>query len=504
MLLYTGALTSKPYAFTARPWELRSVQSVDILDGMGSNIRVDFKETEILRILPRRNLEINESWISDKARFFYDGLKRQRLNSPYMKINGELKKVKWSKILKNLTSVLKVYSFEFGHSKIGVLCGASCDTETFFTVRDLALSFGFSNLGIDRELKVATDEPSSYLFKGEFKDLEKTDFCLFVGTNPRFEASTLNLRLRKLFRRGNFTASSIGGHFSTTFPVQSLGLTSKTLLDFVEGRHPSCKLFSKAKNPVILYGSHLLERVDSRGIQSLFGSLSASLLTLFGKSVFVNPLHTDSNVVGAFELGYGTLKIDAINGLKVLYGVGLENKNILKRIGKAEKENRSVLVIQDSHGSTVTTKADFVLPVTTFVEKNSIYYNMEGRPQKTQRALVGPNLSRDDWRIFRVLFSSLKKSTSYITQAQLVTEASKILPSLYFANSWFLHRESSIAHLSLFVPFKKEKVLFSYLKLPIEDFYMTHRLCQSSRIMAKASQYLRSYFHNYKFLVKSN
>jgi NADH dehydrogenase/NADH:ubiquinone oxidoreductase subunit G len=201
MLLYTGALTSKPYAFTARPWELRSVQSVDILDGVGSNIRVDFKETEILRILPRRNLEINESWISDKARFFYDGLKRQRLNSPYMKIDGELKKVKWSKVLKNLTSVLKVYSFEFGHSKIGILCGASCDTETLFTVKDLALSFGFSNLGVDRELKVSTDDPSNYLYKGEFKDLEKTDLCLFVGTNPRFEASTLNLRFRKLFRR---------------------------------------------------------------------------------------------------------------------------------------------------------------------------------------------------------------------------------------------------------------------------------------------------------------
>ena len=158
MLLYAGALTSKPYAFTARPWELRSVQSIDILDGMGSNIRVDFKETEILRILPRRNPEINESWISDKARFFYDGLKRQRLNSPYMKINGELKKVKWSKVLKNLTSVFKVYSFEFGQSKIGVLCGPSCDTEALFTARDFALSFGFSNLGVDRELKVTVDD----------------------------------------------------------------------------------------------------------------------------------------------------------------------------------------------------------------------------------------------------------------------------------------------------------------------------------------------------------
>jgi len=503
MLLFTGALTSKPYAFTARPWELRSVQSIDILDGIGSNTRVDFKETEILRILPRRNLEINESWISDKARFFYDSLKRQRLNSPYMKINGELKKVKWSKILKNLTSVLKVYSSEYGNSKIGIVLGPSCDSETFFVARDFTNSFGFSNLGIDRELKLAIDSPGDYTFKGEFKDLEDVDFCLFIGTNPRFEASTLNLRWRKLFRRGNFKSASIGGNFSSTFPIKSIGLTSKTLLDFVEGRHSLCKSFAKAKNPLIALGSYTVLRSDAYGLQNLLKIFHSTFSSVYAKNIFSNVLHTDPNIVGGFELGLSAFnRNDLKDEIKLLYCIGVENKGILEKI--ENKTRFPIIVLQTSHGNNGTNNADFVLPSTTFVEKNSIYYNMEGRPQKTQRALVGPNLARDDWKILRVLFSSLKKSAFYNTQSQLITEAAKITPSFYFANSWFLKREGSIASSLSLSTVHPQKLHLSYFKLAVEDFYMTNQLCHSSRIMAKASQYLRSYFHNYKFLTQAS
>ena len=148
MLLLTGALTSKPYAFTSRPWELRSVQSIDILDGIGSNIRVDFKESEVLRILPRRNPDINENWISDKIRFFYDGLKRQRLTSPYIKVEGELRAVKWKKAISNFSSLLKVYSFEYGPSSIGILGSSSLDLESLYSIRSLSANFGFSFLGV--------------------------------------------------------------------------------------------------------------------------------------------------------------------------------------------------------------------------------------------------------------------------------------------------------------------------------------------------------------------
>ena len=213
MLLLTGALTSKPHAFTSRPWELRSVQSIDILDGIGSNIRVDFKETEVVRILPRRNPDINENWISDKIRFFYDGLKRQRLVSPYIKINGELKALKWKKAISKFSSLLKVFSFEYGSSKIGIVASSSLDLETLYALRDFSNNYGFSFLGLDKALKLDFDNPQNYKFQTSISNLEKTDFGLFLGTNPRFEASTLNLRFRKIFRKGNTSFVSVGSSF---------------------------------------------------------------------------------------------------------------------------------------------------------------------------------------------------------------------------------------------------------------------------------------------------
>jgi NADH dehydrogenase/NADH:ubiquinone oxidoreductase subunit G len=241
-----------------------------------------------------------------------------------------------------------------------------------------------------------------------------------------------------------------------------------------------------------------MERSDAEGLQNLFRVLNASLFSTLGKTVVANPLHTNSNIVGGLELGFKTFSEEMLRDLNILYCISLENKDLLRKIEK--KVSLPILIFQDSHGSTTTNSADFVLPSTTFVEKNSVYYNMEGRPQKTQRALVGPNLARDDWRILRVLFSYMKKTTLYGTQAQLITEASKILPSFYFANSWFSKRNNSVASCLPTNLVRKEKIYVSYFKLPIEDFYMTNRICQSSRIMAKASQYLRSYFHNYKFL----
>lgn len=495
MLLLTGALTSKPYAFTSRPWELRSAQSIDILDGLGSNIRIDFKETEIVRVLPRKNPNINENWISDKIRFFYDGLKRQRLSTPYSKVNGELKPLKWSKTLSKISSLLKVYSFEFGPSKVGLVSGTSLDTESFFTIRDLALNYGFSYLGVDKTIKLNTDNPTNYKFQSLLKDFENIDYCLFVGTNPRFEASLLNLRLRKIFRRGTLSFGCIGGNFATTFPINFFGLSSDIVISIAEGKHPLCKTLAKAKNPVIVYGSKLLERIDGKGIQTLFELISSNYLKVYNKPLLTNILHSDSNTVGGLELGLKSFKKDYLKDLKLIYSIGVENSKVF---GELKKKNEStILILQNSNGNQLTNLADICLPSTTFVENSGIFYNTEGRPQKTQRALIGPNLARDNWKIVRVIFQTLNKTTFYSTKAQLITELSKILPSSYFSNSWFSSHSPSNFH---FGNVSREKVLKSSLKLSIEDFYMTHSLCQSSKTMAKASELLRSYSTNYKFL----
>lgn len=498
MLLLTGALTSKPYAFTSRPWELRSVQSIDILDGIGSNIRVDFKETEVLRILPRRNPNINENWISDKIRFFYDGLKRQRLTSPYTKINGELRAIKWKKVLSKFSSLLKVYSFEYGPSKVGIVTSSSLDLETLYALRDFSNNYGFSFLGLDKAFKVDFDNPQNYKFQTSISELERTDFGLLLGTNPRFEASTFNLRLRKIYRKGNTSFASVGGSFASTFPINFLGLSSKTLVSIAEGKHPICKSLAQAKHPMILYGAKLLERADGLVLQSLLSELTSTYSTIFNKHLSVNLLHTDANTVGGLELGIKPFVKSDLNECKVLYTVGIDKPSFFDINLQASPS--SIIVMQSSHGDKNTNLADLVLPSYTFVEKTGVYYNTEGRPQKTQRALLGPNLSREDWKIVRILFHSLEKLSLYETKSQLTTEMSKLLPSAYYANSWFettlLSRPSSFG----FGSSPRGKIYKSSLKLSIEDFYMTSNLCQSSKTMAKASELLRSYTNNYKFL----
>lgn len=496
MLLLTGALTSKPYAFTSRPWELRSANSIDGLDGVGSNIRIDFKEAEIVRILPSRQPDINESWISDKIRFFYDGLKQQRLHLPYVKEFGALKKTKWDQTLSKFSSLLKVYAYEYGASKIGILSGPNLDLEAFYATRDFCSNFGFSFLGMEKDAKISIDSPSSYKFQNQIKDLEKADFCLLVGTNPRFEASTLNLRLRKIFRRGTLEIASIGGCFDPTYPVKASGLSSKTLLALAEGKHSFCKSLSKAKNPVIIFGDKLYNRHDSFALTNLFKSIALFFPKVFGKKISINSLSTDSNVVGGLELGISCLNKSILKDMKVLYGIGLENSSILSEFLKTP----SVFALQTSHGNERIQKADFLFPATVFTEKAGIYYNLEGRPQKTQKSVSGPNLSKDDWQILTVLFSYLNRSVQYSTKSHLRHKISKLLPSSSFPNTWFSKNEGNLSSSYFFGKIRSGRLLKSPFKLAVEDFFMSNSLCQSSRVMAKASEYLRSASTNYKFL----
>lgn len=489
-LNYCGALTSKPYAFTARPWELRSAQAIDICDGIGSNIRIDFKETEIVRVLPRKNPEINESWISDKIRFFYDALHRQRLKTPYLKKNGYLEKSKWSKTLHTLVSAFRVYSFEYGNSSIGVLAGSSVDSETLYATKDFTDAFGFSNLGIDQDCRLNLDNPLAYRWNGQFSNLETADFCLFIGTNPRYEASTLNLRLRKIFRRGTIEFASIGANFLTTYSVKNYGLTSKTLISLIEGTNPLCKKLAKAKNPVIICGSTLLKRHDSADIFSILKTLPLSIL----HENSLHLLHQSSNSVGGFEIGFYGLKKEESKRAKLLYCIQT-NMEISSEVSKS-----SVVVLQHSHGNHFTKDVDFVLPSPTFVEKTGLYFNTEARPQKSHKVFTSSSLVRNDWKILQALSCYFKKSLSFTTKASLLTNLNKILPSSFYSSLWFSWNEKASTSGFAFSPKQKGKILKSSFSLPIEDFYMTPKLCQFSKVMARASEALRVSSTNYKFL----
>jgi NADH dehydrogenase (ubiquinone) Fe-S protein 1 len=256
-----GALTSKPYAFIARPWELRSTETIDISDAVGSNIRVDFKETEIVRVLPRLNEDINEEWISDKSRFNFDSLKKQRLDSPYLRKNESLQPCSWEIAIEGLKGLLSVTQA----SKTSILCSVNSDIKTLESVKTLAGNLGIQNIGYPRDLDINTDFSENFLCNTSLGNIAEADFCLLVGTNPRYEASMLNLKLRKRFRRGLFKVASVGIPHNLTYSTEVLGISPKTLVDIAEGKHSLCKDLRKAKKPIVLYGASLAERKDFSG-----------------------------------------------------------------------------------------------------------------------------------------------------------------------------------------------------------------------------------------------
>nr|YP_010455080.1 NADH dehydrogenase subunit 11 [Vischeria punctata]UUA03916.1 NADH dehydrogenase subunit 11 [Vischeria punctata] len=493
--ILTGALTSKPYSFTSRPWELHTVQSIDVLDGLGSNICIDFKETEISRILPRKN-KINDYWITDKIRFFYDGLKRQRLNTPYIKHRNYLKFFKWKKVLTKISSILNVFSSEYGNSKLGLILGSSLDTETYFSARNFKLSCGFYNVSLDYHSNILIDNPNMYKFQDCIKTLENTDYCLLIGTNPRFEASILNLKLRKIYNKGKFFLSSIGSSFVTTFKFNTITLNLTSLYTLSEGKHELCKHIVKAKNPKIIYGAKVLQRFDNSGSYNLLKVLNQNYNSVFLKNFSYNLLHADANVVGGCDVGFESFSRDTLQKLKFVYCIGVENFSFYKYFNLA----KVLLVIQNWTGNRNTGLADIILPSTSFIESNGTFYNTEGCPQRSHQVFLGPNLARHNWQIFNVFFYLLSKSSFYTTKAELGNILSKILPSYYHTDKWFnLVNLSTIKNFDFGMVFK-EVILCTNLRLIIEDFFMTQNFCYSSPTMAKASGLQRANSYNYGFL----
>jgi NADH dehydrogenase (ubiquinone) Fe-S protein 1 len=262
-----GALTSKPYAFTSRPWEIRNTNSIDISDGVGSNTRIDFRGTEILRVLPRFNEEVNEEWISDKARFMYDGLKRQRIGSAYQKKNGQITATSWRSSLNKISSLLS----NTDPSKVSFTAGGATNTATLVIMRDFLNKLGVSNCNYSTTNSWTPDLSKDYLLNGTISDIENSDVCLIVNSNPRAEATLLNARLRKRYLQGGFEVAYVGPHTDLTFPCTHIGTSLVSLEQIAEGKHIFCQTMANAENPMILIG-------ESSGGNKIISDSNRSLL----------------------------------------------------------------------------------------------------------------------------------------------------------------------------------------------------------------------------------
>jgi len=465
-----GALTSKPYSFAARPWELRKTESIDVLDAVGSNIRVDARGSAVLRILPRLNEEVNEEWISDKTRFAVDGLGKRRLDRPYMRRAGKLVEATWPEAFALICSRLKGAA----GNRIAAIAGDLADTEAMFALKELMTSLGSAN--IDCRQDGAALDPSNragYLFNTTIAGIEKADACVLIGTNPRYEAAIINARLRKRWLQGGFRVGAFGPALDLTFPVTTLGTGPQGLADRAK------EFLKDAKQPMLILGMGALRRKDGAAILAEARALAESAgMVREGWNGF-NVLHLAAARVGGLDLGFvpgqggrdvaGILAGAEKGEIDVVYLLGADEIDTA-RLGSA------FVIYQGHHGDRGAARADVVLPGAAYTEKDACYVNTEGRVQLARRAVFPPGEAREDWAILRALSAALDKPLPYDSLAALRRRLVQAYPS--FA-------EIEAAPHAAWGSFGKagavDDAAFVY---PVRDFYRTDMISRASPTMA--------------------
>ncbi len=476
-----GALTSKPYAFTARPWELRKTESVDVLDAVGSNIRVDARGAAVMRVLPRINDDVNEEWLGDKSRFAYDGLKRQRLDRPYVRRDGRLVPTTWQEAFAHIAAALAGKPGE----KMAAIAGDLVDCESMLALKDLMGALGSSNLDCRQDgAKIGIGARAGHLFNTTIAGIEQADALLLIGTNPRTEAPVLNARIRKRWALGGFPIAAIGPEGDLTYRYQSLGSDLAVLEQLAAGNHPFCETLKKAERPMLVVGMGALTRADGAAILAAARKLAASVgMVKDGWNGF-NVLHTAAARVGGLELGFlpgtggsdlaGILSGCESGKIDFVYLLGADEID-MSRLGKA------FVVYQGHHGDAGAHRADVVLPGAAFTEKNATYVNTEGRAQLGKLAVFPPGEAKEDWKILRALSEALGKPLPYDNLGQVRERLATLSP--VFGNV-------DAVMPAAWGPFGAEGGIATGVPFvaPIENYYMTDPISRASATMAECTK----------------
>jgi len=476
-----GALTSKPYTFMARPWELRSTESIDISDGVGSNIRIDSRGTQILRILPRFNEEVNEEWISDKARFSYDGLRVQRLDSPYRRA-GDMYKTTWEEAFENIKAL-------HGHSdvatsvdgsQVGGIVGDLVDSESAFAFKKYLSRLGSSNITVMEHTgnyAISDNLCKDYTFNTSISELEKADAVLLIGVDPRYEAPMINLRLRKRYLEGELKVGYIGAPVDLTFPVEHVSLGTSGLQDIAQGRHPFCQTLAKAKYPVIICGSALFELEESGHLANLLSITKNNIPYLLKGWYGYNVLSNNCNDVGLRNIGFSR----ELPNLRILYLLGADFENIDYHLCKT---GCPYVIYIGHHADSSVGIADVVLPSTAFTEKRGLYTSTEARVQETNPVLKGPGLAREDWKIFTALSEVIcRKTSGKFPFTELRAQLHKIVPTVHSKSD----RDSAVVLTDSFEFSFREYAYCGNFHSKMSNFYLTNSITRASRVMGQCS-----------------
>ena len=471
-----GALTSKPYAFSARSWELNTTETIDAHDAVGSNIRVDSRGKSVLRVLPRLHEDINEEWISDKTRFANDGLRRQRLDRPYVRRDGRLQPATWDDAFSAVADRLKATSGD----RIAAIAGDQACAESMMALKDLMAALESPHVDCRQDgAKLDATVRASYLFNTTIAGIEDADACLLIGTNPRWEAALVNARLRKRYLAGGFRVFGIGPEVDLTFPVESLGAGADVLASVANGSHEALAALTAAERPMLILGQGPLARSDGAAVLGTARKIAEQCNMARADWNGFNVLHTAAARVAGLDLGLvpgdggrdvaGILDATATNDIDVVILLGADEVD-MNKLGNA------FVIYLGHHGDAGASRADVVLPGAAYVEKNATWVNTEGRVQLGQRAVFPPGDAREDWAIIRALSDVIGHTLPYddlaAVRARMVeVSASFGAPDIIEAAPW--GEFGAVAALDA-EPFAS----------PITNFYMTDAICRASETMA--------------------
>ncbi|MBN8929116.1 MAG: NADH-quinone oxidoreductase subunit G [Rhodospirillales bacterium] len=472
-----GALTSKPYAFVARPWELQKVDSIDVLDAVGANIRVDARGPEVLRILPRINEDVNEEWLGDKSRFSVDGLKRRRLDRPWVRVNGKLQAATWPEAFAAVRAKLQGVAGD----RIGAVAGDLCDAESMVALKDLMAALGSANLDCRQDgAKLDVSRRDFYCFNTGIAGIEEADALLIVGSDPRREAPVLNARIRKTWLNNGMPVGVVGTDSDLTYPVTALGAELSVLSGLIDGSHEFGKALRGAKKPMVIVGQAALARPDGSAVLAAAWKLAGEIGALAPEWHGFNVLHNAAARVGALDLGF----VPGPRG-RDLAGMLNGGVDVLWLLGADEFDTSAIgpntfVIYQGHHGDAGAHRADVILPGAAYTEKNGTYVNTEGRVQQGFMAVYPPGEAREDWRIIRALSELLGKTLPYDTLEAVRARLAQVNPA--FENVGFLPRFGAS---DLTAPAGDPAAIGSAPLVPaIATYYQTDPISRASPTMA--------------------
>ncbi len=475
-----GALTSKPYAFQARPWELNKTESIDVFDAMGSSIRIDSLGKKTLRVLPRLNDQINEEWISDKSRFAIDGLSNQRLDNPYIKKNGKLVLGEWDEALHKISNEIK----RRGEEKTLALSGKFTDIESLYSAKSFLNSIGSENYDCRYDnVQFIENQRSSYLFNSSIQEIDNSDCILLVGANPRWEASVLNSRIRKAYLNNDCKVGLIGKAIDLTYNYNHLSENISYLNEILDNNSEFCKEIENSKKPLIIIGNSAINYDLGSGVLKICSEIAKKFNISNNLFNGLNILQQDISRVGAIDIGFYN-NIFSSNFYEKINNYNKKNQPVVFLLGLDEIDysiiDKSFIVYLGHHGDQSAHFADIILPTPAYTEKYSTYVNMEGRVLQTSRCYLPLGASKEEWKIFRALDNHFTKKLNFNNFNELRSNIIKDFSIFKQINNLPNTHEMDFGSI--------KKIQDRKIEYNIKNFYMNDVISRSSKTMSQCSR----------------